>query len=173
MKYSIPGWVNVQIRKSVWFVHKLDIHFVFSFVLNFFRRNDTKWPRYRPPLIPVPDWPCWTLWYFVVPGLCFPIDCGYFSFPIRTTMSWPMINFGVWVVLVPIFELFCEVFIRPDGYQGLLISDESFTPTTVRYIDTIHFVVELFPFSIYDAVLYGVFIPIDGMTWQDTIKRFE
>ena len=79
-------------------------------------------------------------------------------------MSWPMINFGVWVVLVPIFELFCEVFIRPDGYQGLLISDESFTPTAVRYIDTIHFVVELFPFSIYDAVLYGVFIPIDGMT---------
>ena len=90
-----------------------------------------------------------------------------------------MINFGVWVVLI--FELFCEVFIRPDGYQGLLISDKAFTPTTVRYINTIHFVVEIlalcvfvpeffciftnyscserFPFSFYNAVLYGVIGP--------------
>ena len=90
-----------------------------------------------------------------------------------------IINFGVWVVLI--CELFGEVFIRPDGYQGLLISDKAFTPSTVRYINTIHFVVELLalcvyipeffclftnyscgerlPFSFYNAVLYGVIGP--------------
>ncbi len=89
------------------------------------------------------------------------------------------INFGVWVVLV--FELISEVFIRPEGYQGLLISEKAFSPTTVRYINTIHLVVELLalcvfipeffclftnyscserlPFSFFNAVLIGVIGP--------------
>ena len=100
-------------------------------------------------------------------------------FPPSADNVFARINFGVWVVLV--FELISEVFIRPEGYQGLLISEKAFSPTTVRYINTIHLVVELLalcvfipeffclfthyscserlPFSFYNAVLIGVIGP--------------
>jgi hypothetical protein len=90
-----------------------------------------------------------------------------------------IISFVVWIVLL--VELFCEVYIRPDGYQGLLVSDKAFAPTTIRYINTIHFVIELlalaafvpeffclftnyscserFPFSLFNAILIGVIGP--------------
>jgi hypothetical protein len=83
---------------------------------------------------------------------------------------------GIWVVLV--LELVFEVFIRPDGYQNLIISDKAYAPITVRYINFFHLMVEsislaLFvpeftcifsgasctarlPFSIFNALLLSV-----------------
>ncbi len=52
------------------------------------------------------------------------------------------INFGVWLVLV--LELVTEVFIRPDGFRRLTISDKAYAPTTLRYINNFHLVVETF-----------------------------
>jgi hypothetical protein len=50
------------------------------------------------------------------------------------------LSLGIWVVLV--LELVFEVFIRPDGYQNLIISDKAYAPSTVRYINFFHLMVE-------------------------------
>jgi hypothetical protein len=50
------------------------------------------------------------------------------------------LSLGIWVVLV--LELVFEVFIRPDGYQNLIISDKAYAPITVRYINFFHLMVE-------------------------------
>lgn len=51
-----------------------------------------------------------------------------------------VINLVVWCILMT--ELLFEVFIRPDGYQDLIISDKAYAPTTLRYINAFHLVVE-------------------------------
>ena len=48
-------------------------------------------------------------------------------------------------------ELLFEVFIRPDGYKSLILSEKAFTPETVRYINSLHLTVE--------AISLGVFVP--------------
>lgn len=89
------------------------------------------------------------------------------------------INLGVWLVLV--LELVFEVFIRPDGFRNLTVSDKAYAPTTLRFINGFHLVVETFcltmfipeflclwtsescskryAFSFYNAVLVGVIGP--------------
>jgi hypothetical protein len=61
-------------------------------------------------------------------------------FPTEADYTLAVINFGVWIILVA--ELVFEVFIRPDGYSELIVSDKAFTPMTVRFISGIHLVVE-------------------------------
>jgi hypothetical protein len=61
-------------------------------------------------------------------------------FPIEADDSLAVINFGIWIILV--VELVFEVFIRPDGYSELIVSDKAFTPMTVRFISGIHLVAE-------------------------------
>lgn len=90
-----------------------------------------------------------------------------------------ILSLVLWGVLL--FELFIEVFIRPSGYQELIMSDKAYAPTTVRYINFLHFFVEslslaifvpefscLFtgescsmriPFSFYNALLMSVIGP--------------
>ena len=54
--------------------------------------------------------------------------------------AFAVVNLVVWCILM--VELLFEVFIRPDGYQNLIISDKAYAPTTVRYINAFHLVVE-------------------------------
>lgn len=42
----------------------------------------------------------------------------------------------MWIILV--IEMFCEVFIRPDGYQSLLMSEKAYAPSTARFINRFH-----------------------------------
>jgi hypothetical protein len=37
-----------------------------------------------------------------------------------------------------LLELACEVFIRPEGYHSLILSEKAFAPSTVRYINAFH-----------------------------------
>jgi hypothetical protein len=48
----------------------------------------------------------------------------------------------IWLCLV--LELLFEVFIRPDGYRTLLLSDKAFSPSTIRYINSFHLLIEFF-----------------------------
>jgi hypothetical protein len=61
----------------------------------------------------------------------------------------------VWAVLI--LELACEVFIRPDGYQALLFSDKAYAPTTVRYLHSVHLVIELFSLLLYISEFACIF----------------
>lgn len=42
----------------------------------------------------------------------------------------------VWVILV--LELVFETFVRPDGYQSLLMSEKAYAPSTARFINRFH-----------------------------------
>eukprot|EP00549_Striatella_unipunctata_P021916 CAMPEP_0118717148 /NCGR_PEP_ID=MMETSP0800-20121206/27951_1 /TAXON_ID=210618 ORGANISM="Striatella unipunctata, Strain CCMP2910" /NCGR_SAMPLE_ID=MMETSP0800 /ASSEMBLY_ACC=CAM_ASM_000638 /LENGTH=1321 /DNA_ID=CAMNT_0006623759 /DNA_START=80 /DNA_END=4045 /DNA_ORIENTATION=- len=53
-----------------------------------------------------------------------------------------VISLVIWFVLV--IELFGEVFIRPNGYNALTVSDKAFAPSTARFINTFHLVMESF-----------------------------
>lgn len=46
----------------------------------------------------------------------------------------------VWIFLV--IELVCEVFVRPDGYHSLIVSEKAYAPSTVRYINSFHLFIE-------------------------------
>ncbi|CAB9497814.1 whole genome shotgun sequence [Seminavis robusta] len=61
-------------------------------------------------------------------------------FPSSADYALAVINFVVWCILI--IELLFELFIRPDGYQDLIISDKAYAPTTVRYINAFHLLVE-------------------------------
>lgn len=61
-------------------------------------------------------------------------------FPANADDSLAVVNFVVFCILL--VELLFEVFIRPDGYQELIISDKAYAPTTVRFINAFHLVVE-------------------------------
>jgi hypothetical protein len=52
-----------------------------------------------------------------------------------------IVNCIVWIILI--CELFIELFIRPDTFNLLVGSDKAFSPRTVLYISSFHFVVEL------------------------------
>ena len=55
----------------------------------------------------------------------------------------------VWCILV--VELILEVFIRPDGYHSLIMSEKAYAPLTVRSINAFHLSVEI--------ISLGVFVP--------------
>lgn len=42
-----------------------------------------------------------------------------------------------------VVELIFEVFIRPDGYHFLIVSEKAYSPSTVRYINAFHLTVEI------------------------------
>lgn len=61
-------------------------------------------------------------------------------FEAKADRALAVVNLVVWCILM--VELLFEVFIRPDGYQDLIISDKAYAPTTVRYINAFHLVIE-------------------------------
>jgi hypothetical protein len=65
-----------------------------------------------------------------------------------------MINLCVWVILV--LELLVEVFIRPDGYKNLIVSDKAYSPKTVRYIHAFHVIVETLSLLLFVPEFYCV-----------------
>mmetsp|Transcript_36058 Transcript_36058/g.53794 ORF Transcript_36058/g.53794 Transcript_36058/m.53794 type:complete len:1410 (-) Transcript_36058:375-4604(-) len=54
--------------------------------------------------------------------------------------SMAIVSAVVWFILV--LELIFEVFIRPDGYKNLIISEKAYEPSTVRNINRFHVIVE-------------------------------
>ena len=61
-------------------------------------------------------------------------------FPPKADFGLAVVNFIIWIVLI--CELLFQVFIRPDEYKALVVSEKAFAPTTVRYISGTHFLVE-------------------------------
>lgn len=57
-----------------------------------------------------------------------------------------------------VLELIFEVFIRPDGYNVLVASEKAYAPSTVRYINYFHLVVETFSL--------GIFVPEFICLWN-------
>lgn len=101
-------------------------------------------------------------------------------FPPAADFGVAVANLVVWIILV--LELAFEVFIRPDGYHSLIVSEKAFSPTTVRFISAFHLFIEFItlmlfipefycllsdtvacddriPFSFYNAALIGVIGP--------------
>jgi hypothetical protein len=62
-------------------------------------------------------------------------------FPPRSDRAVAIVNLVVWIILV--LELCFQVFIRPDGYKFLVLSDKAYTPGVVKYINSAHLVVEI------------------------------
>jgi len=69
--------------------------------------------------------------------------------PPRADNALAYVNFAVWLVLV--IELLFQVFIRPNGYRNLIISDKAYSPTTVQYISAFHL--------IFETISLGIFVP--------------
>lgn len=40
--------------------------------------------------------------------------------------------------MVLVIELFCEVFVRPEGYQIMLFSEKAYAPSTAQFINRFH-----------------------------------
>ena len=69
------------------------------------------------------------------------IDQARLAFmPVDADYTLAIINCVIWTILV--IELIFEVFIRPDDFGALIVSDKAFTPTTVRYISFLHLAIE-------------------------------
>jgi len=104
----------------------------------------------------------WTMVNFVV--MCstwymFIDQARLALFPTEADAAVAVINLIVWLVLV--LELTFEVFIRPDGFQNLIISDRAYAPTTVLFINSFHLIVE--------SVSLLIFIP----EWYCLISTYE
>jgi hypothetical protein len=61
-------------------------------------------------------------------------------FPASADFALAVINLVVWCILM--VELLFELFIRPDGFQDLIVSDKAYAPTTVRFINAFHLSIE-------------------------------
>lgn len=61
-------------------------------------------------------------------------------FPAEADDALAVVNLAVWLVLV--LELVFQVFILPDGFRNLIVSDKAYAPTTVRFINSFHVCVE-------------------------------
>jgi hypothetical protein len=61
-------------------------------------------------------------------------------FPAEADNALAAVNLAVWLVLV--LELIFQVFILPDGFKNLIVSDKAYAPTTVRFINSFHVCVE-------------------------------
>jgi hypothetical protein len=59
---------------------------------------------------------------------------------------------AVWLVLV--LELILQVFILPDGFKNLIVSDKAYAPTTVRFINTFHVFIESLSLLIFISEWY-------------------
>ncbi|KAL7581269.1 hypothetical protein ACA910_006040 [Epithemia clementina (nom. ined.)] len=90
-----------------------------------------------------------SIWYMFID------QARLFLFKPRADDTLAVINFIVFLVLL--LELLFEVFIRPDGYKKLIISEKAFSPQTVRFINAFHFVVETFSLLIFIPEFYCLF----------------
>jgi len=63
-------------------------------------------------------------------------------FPPSSDRSIAIVNLVVWLLLL--FEVGIEIFIRPNGYHGIIRSDKAFAPTTARVLSCVHLFFELF-----------------------------
>jgi hypothetical protein len=80
-------------------------------------------------------------------------------FPARVDDALAIVNLAVWLVLV--LELLFQVFIRPDGFKQLIVSDKAYAPTTVRFINSFHFIIE--------ALCLMIFVP----EWYCLVSTYE
>jgi hypothetical protein len=78
-------------------------------------------------------------------------------FPPSTDDAIAIVNLSVWAILL--VELLLEVFIRPDGYSLLIVSEKAFAPTTERYISAFHLAVEFLSLLVFIPEFYCVFSP--------------
>lgn len=78
-------------------------------------------------------------------------------FPSNADDALARVNFVVFCILMT--ELLFEVFIRPDGYQDLIISDKAYAPTTVRFINFFHLIVESVSLLCFIPEFYCMFSP--------------
>eukprot|EP00977_Amphora_coffeiformis_P013823 scaffold3736_cov176-Amphora_coffeaeformis.AAC.8 len=107
----------------------------------------------------------WTAVNFVV--LCatwymFVDQARLAFFPPDADDSLAIINLVIWIVLV--LELLFETFIRPDGYQFLILSDKAFAPDVVRYINVFHLFVESLSLAVFIPEFYCLFTNDDCST---------
>jgi hypothetical protein len=73
-------------------------------------------------------------------------------FPAEADDALAAVNLAVWLVLV--LELVFQVFILPDGFKNLIVSDKAYAPTTVRYINAFHVFVESLSLIIFISEWY-------------------
>jgi hypothetical protein len=168
-------WVSDGLR-SIWLsclAHLLSPCF------SFYRRQATLFLFGREPYI------CrmrWTMVNFVVvcsTWFMFSDQLRLAFFPPSADRTLAITNLAVWIVLV--LELMFQVFIRPEGYSALIVSDKAYSPTTVRYISTFQVFIETlslaifipeflclfrnescserYPFSFYNAAMMSVLGP--------------
>lgn len=77
-------------------------------------------------------------------------DCIRFTFKTpKYDVAFAYTNLVVWIVLV--LELMLEVFILPEGYRRLVVSEKAYAPATARHISMIHLVIE--------TAMLALFIP--------------
>jgi hypothetical protein len=73
-------------------------------------------------------------------------------FPAEADDALAAVNLAVWLVLV--LELVFQVFILPDGFKNLIVSDKAYAPTTVRFINIFHVCVESLSLIIFISEWY-------------------
>jgi len=76
-----------------------------------------------------------SMWYLFVDQLRLAF------FPASTDFAVAVTSCVVWTILV--LELAGEVFIRPDGYKQMLITEKAYSPSVVRHINNFHLVMEV------------------------------
>lgn len=76
-----------------------------------------------------------SMWYLFVDQLRLAF------FPASSDFAVAITSCVVWTILV--LELMGEVFIRPDGYEQMLITEKAFSPSVVRHINSFHLVMEI------------------------------
>jgi hypothetical protein len=92
-----------------------------------------------------------SVWYMFVD----PARLAFF--PPSTDDAIAAVNLAVWTILM--LELMLEVFIRPDGYSLLIVSEKAFAPTTERYISAFHLAVEFISLLVFIPEFYCVLSP--------------
>jgi hypothetical protein len=76
-------------------------------------------------------------------------------FPPSADNAMAVINLSVWLILI--VELFCEVFIRADNYGELIVSEKAYSPSTVRYINAFHLIVESISLALFIPEFFCLF----------------
>ena len=76
-----------------------------------------------------------SMWYLFVDQLRLAF------FPASADDAVAIASCVVWVILV--LELMGEIFIRPDGYKQMLITEKAYSPSVVRHINSFHLVMEI------------------------------
>ena len=72
-----------------------------------------------------------------------------------------------------ILELVFEIFIRPDGYHSLIISEKAYSPSTVRYINAFHLTIELMSLGVFVPEFLCLFSPQYGCSDRTPFSFFN